>query len=130
MKVACIRLVFGLWHETVIDPVYQCRVVQRPRGIPVCLRRNAMNSITPLRTSLKFPKLPARFAGVIMPFLLSVFMTCIVSMISTLSGVGLATHFVKIWLAAWGLSWLVAFPTLLVVLPLVKRLTAALVSVD
>ncbi|RYG86771.1 MAG: DUF2798 domain-containing protein, partial [Alphaproteobacteria bacterium] len=29
---------------------------------------------------------------------------------------------------AWGLSWLVAFPTLLLILPLVRRLTATICS--
>lgn len=72
-------------------------------------------------------KLPARYAGVVMPLLLSVFMTCIVSMISTLRGVGLQPHFLRVWLGAWALSWLIAFPTLLAVLPMVRRATSALV---
>lgn len=33
-------------------------------------------------------KLPARYAGVVMPFILSVLMTCVVSMISTFRSVG------------------------------------------
>jgi hypothetical protein len=32
------------------------------------------------------------------------------------------------WLGSWGLSWLVAFPTLLLVLPLVRKATAAVVQ--
>jgi hypothetical protein len=31
-------------------------------------------------------------------------------------------------MGAWGLSWIVAFPTLLLVLPLVRRATRALVE--
>ena len=42
--------------------------------------------------------------------------------------VGLAPDFIRIWLGAWGLSWLVAFPTLLAVLPIVRRATAAIVD--
>jgi hypothetical protein len=63
-----------------------------------------------------------------MPLLLSIFMTCVVSMISTVRGVGVGDGFLTIWLGAWGLSWLVAFPTLLLVLPLVKRATRFLVE--
>ncbi len=63
-----------------------------------------------------------------MPFLLSVLMTFIVSFISTLRGVGLAPDFISIWLGAWGMSWVVAFPTLLGVLPFVRRATAAIVD--
>lgn len=74
-------------------------------------------------------KLPARYAGLVMPLLLSVLMTAIVSMISTLRSVGpMAPELGWLWLSAWGLSWLVAFPTLLLVLPLVRRATAALVE--
>ena len=38
-------------------------------------------------------------------------------------------YVVGVWFASWMWSWLVAFPAVLVVLPLVKRLTAALVDV-
>ena len=77
--------------------------------------------------SPRFRKLPARYAGVVMPFLLSILMTCIVSLISTMKGVGLVANFAHIWLGAWGISWLIAFPTLLLVLPVVRRLTAVVV---
>jgi Protein of unknown function (DUF2798). len=48
-----------------------------------------------------------------MPLLLSILMTCVVSMISTLRTVGLAPDVGAPWLGAWALSWLIAFPTLL-----------------
>lgn len=80
------------------------------------------------RTLFGLPRLPARYAVLVMPLLLSILMTFIVSMVSTLRSIGLAPGFVSIWLGAWALSWLVAFPTLLVVLPLVRRATAALVE--
>jgi hypothetical protein len=73
-------------------------------------------------------KLPARYTGLVMPFLLSVLMTCIVSFISTLKGVGPVPGFVMLWLGAWLVSWLVAFPTLLLALPLVRKLTSYLVE--
>ncbi len=82
---------------------------------------------TPFRHG--FPrKLPARCAQWLMPLLLSVLMTCVVSMISTLRSAGLHPHLGWLWLSAWGLSWLIAFPTLLVTLPLVRRLTAWMVE--
>jgi hypothetical protein len=80
------------------------------------------------RTIFGLPRLPARYAVLVMPLLLSILMTFIVSMVSTLRSIGLAPGFFAIWLGAWGLSWLVAFPTLLVVLPLVRKATAALVE--
>ncbi len=74
------------------------------------------------------PKLPARYAGIVMPFLLSLLMTFIVSLISTWNGIGFAPNFVRVWFGSWGMSWAVAFPALLVVLPLVRRATAAIVD--
>lgn len=86
-----------------------------------------MNAQT-TKSLVRFPKLPARYAGIVMPFLLSVLMTAIVSFISTLRGVGFGNASVSLWLNAWVLSWAVAFPTLLVALPIVRRLTTALVA--
>ena len=77
-----------------------------------------------------FAKLPARYASVVLPFFLSLIMTCVVSLISTLRGVGVGVGFFPLWLGSWGLSWLVAFPTLLLVLPLVRKATAAVVRQD
>jgi Protein of unknown function (DUF2798) len=87
-----------------------------------------MKPSAPLATTIfGLPKLPARYAGIVMPLLLSVFMTCIVSGISTLRSVGPVPGFVGLWLSAWALSWVVAFPTMLLVMPLVRKATAALV---
>jgi hypothetical protein len=63
-----------------------------------------------------------------MPLLLSILMTMIVSLVSTCRNLGIPPGFMRIWLGAWGVSWLVAFPTLLVMLPLVRRLTALFVE--
>lgn len=75
-------------------------------------------------------KLPASWGALVTPLLLSVFMTFLVSLISTLRSAGLSPDTLKIWMGSWGISWLFAFPTLLIVLPLVRRLTAALVETE
>ncbi|PXF28931.1 hypothetical protein WH50_23605 [Pokkaliibacter plantistimulans] len=79
------------------------------------------------RSLLGGRKLPARYAGLVMPFFLPILMTCIVSLVSTLRGVGLAEFALELWLSAWLISWVITFPTLLLVLPVVRRMTAALV---
>jgi len=80
-------------------------------------------------TIFGMPKLPPRFGAIVMPLLLSVFMTFIVSMVSTLRSIGPAPDFIQVWLGAWAISWVVAFPTLLLILPIVRRATAAVVRV-
>ncbi len=79
-------------------------------------------------STFRLRKLPARHAAIVMPLILSVLMTCVVSMISTLRSVGWGPDFIQVWPSAWALSWLVAFPVLLLVLPLVRKLTALLVQ--
>ncbi|PDT88216.1 hypothetical protein CO669_21570 [Bradyrhizobium sp. Y36] len=69
-------------------------------------------------------KLPARYA----PIVLSILITAIVSVISTLRSLGPTPAFPATWPGACGLSWPVAFPTLLLVLPLVRRIVACLVA--
>ena len=83
---------------------------------------------TPERGLFGLRRLPARYIGFVMPFLLSILMTMVVSLVSTLRNLGFPPGFARIWLSAWGVSWLVAFPTLLLMLPLVRRLTALFVE--
>ena len=78
-------------------------------------------------TFLGLRKLPPRYATVVMPFFLSVLMSFIVSMISTLRSVGWGDPFWQLWPGAWALSWVIAFPLLLVLLPVVRKLTALVV---
>ena len=73
-------------------------------------------------------KLPARYAGIVMPFLLSTLMSGVVSFVSTLHGLGMHPGLLHTWLGAWGWSWMIAFPTVLVVLPVVRSLTRLLVE--
>jgi hypothetical protein len=74
-------------------------------------------------------KLAARHGAWVLPLLLTVVMTCLVSFISTLKSIGWVPGLLRVWLEAWAWSWVVAFPAVLVVLPLVRRLTDAIVDV-
>lgn len=70
--------------------------------------------------------IPLRFAPVLFGFLLSGMMSFIVSGIATFRAAGLAEGFVWLWMSSWAPSWLVAFPTVLVVAPLTRRLVGRL----
>lgn len=72
------------------------------------------------------PKIPANFAPILFGFFLSGLMSLIVSGIATWRALGVDLDFPMRWTTAWGASWAVAFPTVLVVAPLVRRLVAAL----
>lgn len=73
-------------------------------------------------------KLPARYAAFVLPFILSLLMTFVISGVSTLMSLGPTPAFVSTWPAAWALSWVVAFPTLVALLPVVRRIVALVVE--
>lgn len=66
-------------------------------------------------------KLPAKYASVLTPLLLTCIMTGIISGISTVRAIGFAPGVLVLWCEAWLLSWLVAFPLMAVLLPLAQR---------
>lgn len=70
-------------------------------------------------------RIPARYAPILFGFLLSGLMSCVVSGVATLRAVGLPPSFFGLWMGAWSASWAVAFPAVLVVAPVVRRLVSA-----
>ncbi|MNT64603.1 hypothetical protein D3C72_2025160 [compost metagenome] len=54
-------------------------------------------------------------------------MSAIVSAVATATSVGLGSDFVTRWPNAWAASWIVAFPSLLLLLPVVRRIVAWMV---
>ncbi len=73
-------------------------------------------------------KLPARYNAVAIPFVLSIMMSFIISGVATVRALGWVEGFVGKWMGAWGISWLIAFPTVLVVFPLVRKIVAVFVD--
>lgn len=71
-------------------------------------------------------KLPARYHGVVTPLVISLIMSAIVSAVSTVSNTGFQ-NLSSAWPGAWAKSWIVAFPTLVAILPVVRRLVGILV---
>ncbi len=71
-------------------------------------------------------RLPIGLAPVLFGALLSGLMSLVVSGISTLRALGPSPAFVSGWMSAWLMSWAVAFPTVLVVAPMVRRIVAGL----
>jgi p-aminobenzoyl-glutamate transporter AbgT len=72
--------------------------------------------------------IPARFAQIAFGFFLSMIMSAIISGVSTLSAVGAAAMLSGIWVEAWLSSWLIAFPSVLVVAPIARRIVGRLVK--
>ena len=77
---------------------------------------------------MQLRRFPARYAGILLPFILSILMTRVVSAVATARNLGLGPDFLAHWLPAWAMSWVVAFPVLLVALPLTRRLVRLLLQ--
>lgn len=66
-------------------------------------------------------KLPPQAMHIVVPFFLSCAMSCIISLVSTLLNVGFSGFVFFEWLGAWMFSWMVAFPSVLILLPIMRK---------
>ena len=73
-------------------------------------------------------KLPSACQPLVFGLLLSGLMSLIVSGIATWHAIGLPSDFLARWIGSWLFAWVVAFPTVLVVAPIVRRLTGLVVA--
>jgi Protein of unknown function (DUF2798) len=80
------------------------------------------SSISQKRYIMTFKKLPPRYIGIVQPLIISIIMSCVVSGIATLRSIGLSDDFLHTWMTAWPMSWAVAFPVLLFVLPTARKI--------
>lgn len=76
----------------------------------------------------RWRRLPAGAQVIVMPMILSLLMSGIVSSISTMKAIGLAEVTILRLLQAWGVSYMIAFPAALLVMPIVRRVVALLVE--
>ena len=70
----------------------------------------------------------AKYTRVVFAFLMSLFMSCLMSGVITLINLGLVENFMSIWFEAYWKAFLVAFPIIFVVAPFVQKLTKKLVK--
>ncbi len=78
---------------------------------------------------MKISKLPPRAVHVVLPLVITFIMTCVVSFVSTAKNLGFANpEFAHSWIGAWGISWVIAFPVLLFVLPMARRIVFSFVE--
>lgn len=64
----------------------------------------------------------------LMPLILSGIMSCAISGFNLFLKLGWVDGFFGIWLHAWSLSWLMAFPLIMIMLPLVRKLLSKIVA--
>lgn len=70
--------------------------------------------------------IPRKFEPVLFGLILSGLMSLLVSGIATLRAAGLGPGFLPLWLTSWLTAWLFAFPAVLLVAPLARRVVRSL----
>lgn len=70
--------------------------------------------------------IPARYSHIVFSLLLSGLMSLLVSGVSTAKAQGLVDGFAAVWLGNWVFGWAVAFPGVLLLAPIVRRLVQRL----
>jgi hypothetical protein len=101
------------------SPRFEPAIIRSARGCPY-----AHYLIT---STSELSMIHPRFAPIVFGFVLSGLMSLIVSGIATIRAVGLPPDFLTLWMGAWIVSWAVAFPTVLVVAPVTRKVVGRLV---
>jgi hypothetical protein len=71
--------------------------------------------------------IPARYQHVVFGLLMSFMMSGFMSAIITFINLGWVTGFLLIWLKAWVLAFIVAFPAIVMLGPLVRKIVSRVV---
>ncbi|MEM5528969.1 DUF2798 domain-containing protein [Gammaproteobacteria bacterium AS21] len=61
---------------------------------------------------------------------MALFMSCIMSFVISVFNVGIVDNILAIWLKSWSFAFIVAFPAVLMVAPLVRRIVVILIKTD
>lgn len=75
-------------------------------------------------------KLPMKYATWIMPLFLSCLMSGTISLINFLVHSGFSANFISKWFPIWMFSWAIAYPVVLIFLPIVRKITGFLVDLN
>lgn len=73
-------------------------------------------------------RIPARFSPILFSALLSVIMVCIVSAFVLVNSQGIHSGFLELWFRSCITTWPVAFPTVAIVAPWVRRIVGRLTA--
>lgn len=71
-----------------------------------------------------------KYQPILFAFFMAFFMSFLMSAIISYFNVGLPDDFFMIWMKAWFMAFIVAFPIVIFVAPAVRKLVASLIKVD
>lgn len=59
---------------------------------------------------------------------MALLMSCVMSLVITVFNVGFVDQIMNIWLKAWGMAFVVAFPVVVLISPVVKKLVSIIID--
>ncbi|MFA5632325.1 MAG: DUF2798 domain-containing protein [Porticoccaceae bacterium] len=63
-----------------------------------------------------------KYQRFVFAFFMSLLMSCAMSLVISIFNVGLVHNIISIWLKAWAFAFVVAFPSIIMVAPVVQKL--------
>ena len=69
-----------------------------------------------------------KYQNIVFASFMALFMSCIMSLVISVFNVGFVSNILLIWLKAWSFAFVVAFPTVVTVAPIAKKLVGVVLK--
>lgn len=70
----------------------------------------------------------SKYQHLVFAFFMAGLMSCLMSLVISVFNVGLVDNIIMIWLKAWSFAFVVAFPSVVIVSPVVKKLVGLVIK--
>lgn len=78
----------------------------------------------------KYSMINKKYEFYIFSFLVSLFMSLLVSGVVLVLNIGLVQNFLILWMNSWLKAFIVAFPSVLIVIPFVRKIVSQIIKKD
>ena len=65
-----------------------------------------------------------KYQHIVFAFFMALLMSCLMSLVISIFNVGFANNILYIWLKAWSFAFTIAFPSVVIVSPVVRKLVS------
>lgn len=69
-----------------------------------------------------------KYQNIVFAFFMALLMSFLMSLVISLFNVGLVDNILGIWMRAWGFAFVIAFPSVVIVTPAVRRLVSLVIK--
>ena len=70
----------------------------------------------------------AKYQHIVFAIFMAAMMSCLMSLVISVFNVGLVENIVHIWFKAWGFAFIIAFPAVVVVTPVVRKMVSLVID--